>query len=590
MPVVADVREVLALLAELAVAPDRGALAGLAERLDSGRLRVLVTGEAKRGKSTLVNALLGRPVLPAGVTPLTAVPITVREPEPGAPEDIEVAFADGRVLRQPLGALPDFGTERGNPGNCRQVSSITVAVTAPVLARGVEIVDTPGLGSVHAHNTAAAQRALPTLDAAIVVLAADPPVSAAERDLIGQVSGLSAAMFVVLNKADYLDETGLAEAAEFTTLVAGQAAGIPVVVYPLSARNALGQAGDPDFTAFRAVFETYLDDGRRDDLVTSVAGHAGRIARLMLDEAVLADHAARLPAATAEQRAGAFSAALAGSGQRRAEAEDRAGIRSRRLLAALNEAAETARAPLAAKLSAEMSELLSAGLAAAGPAEIERAGYRELTGVLTRWLDAWRGAQEDRLGAGLRELADQLADELVAELTAVRQAAAELLGCDLATPPPAPVLEPDLGFFYTLREPADQAELLAGAVRRHLPGELGRRLARRHLLGLIPELADRQLGRVRGDLQYRLAEATRRMVAGIRDGYEEQAGRLAMALEESRRIRSRADGAAAAELDLLAARQRTLRSLLARLGSPGSGPREPGEAGQGRGTRPPASR
>jgi ribosome biogenesis GTPase A len=41
-------------------------------------LRVLVAGEARRGKSTLVNALLGRPVLPVAVTPLTALPTTVR--------------------------------------------------------------------------------------------------------------------------------------------------------------------------------------------------------------------------------------------------------------------------------------------------------------------------------------------------------------------------------------------------------------------------------------------------------------------------------------------------------------------------------
>lgn len=41
------------------------------------RLGVLVAGEAKRGKSTLVNPLLGRPVLPTGVIPVTAVATTV---------------------------------------------------------------------------------------------------------------------------------------------------------------------------------------------------------------------------------------------------------------------------------------------------------------------------------------------------------------------------------------------------------------------------------------------------------------------------------------------------------------------------------
>lgn len=63
-------------LAALGTERDREHLAALADRLPSARLRVLVVGDAKRGKSTLVNALLGREVLPTGVTPLTAVTTT----------------------------------------------------------------------------------------------------------------------------------------------------------------------------------------------------------------------------------------------------------------------------------------------------------------------------------------------------------------------------------------------------------------------------------------------------------------------------------------------------------------------------------
>lgn len=65
-------------LAALGTERDREQLLALLDRLDAARLRVLVVGEAKRGKSTLINALLGRDVLPSGVTPLTAVATTVR--------------------------------------------------------------------------------------------------------------------------------------------------------------------------------------------------------------------------------------------------------------------------------------------------------------------------------------------------------------------------------------------------------------------------------------------------------------------------------------------------------------------------------
>ncbi len=59
------------------------------------------------------------------------------------------------------------------------------------------------------------------MDAAVFVLTADPPVSASERDLLDKVAALSVMTFAVLNKADYLDERGLAEAAEFTRRVLG---------------------------------------------------------------------------------------------------------------------------------------------------------------------------------------------------------------------------------------------------------------------------------------------------------------------------------------------------------------------------------
>jgi hypothetical protein len=57
----------------------RVGVVGLMQRLAAGRLRVAIVGEAKRGKSSLINPLLGGPVLPTGVTPVTAVATTVRD-------------------------------------------------------------------------------------------------------------------------------------------------------------------------------------------------------------------------------------------------------------------------------------------------------------------------------------------------------------------------------------------------------------------------------------------------------------------------------------------------------------------------------
>jgi hypothetical protein len=113
------------------------------------------------------------------------------------------------------------------------------------------------------------------------VLTADPPVSAAERDLYARVTGLSAATFTVLNKADHLDEARLAEAAEFTRRVLAGAAerpGAPGTIYALSARAALN-GSDPGFAAFAADFTDYLASKRVTDLRSSAVMQARRIAR-----------------------------------------------------------------------------------------------------------------------------------------------------------------------------------------------------------------------------------------------------------------------------------------------------------------------
>jgi hypothetical protein len=179
--------------------------------------------------------------------------------------------------------------------------------------------------------------------------------------------------------------------------------------------------------------------------------------------------------------------------------------------------------------------------------------------------ESWRQAQRERLEDGLAALDDRLTRDLAAELGAVRDAAAELLGLELATPGPQERLAPDRRFFYSVAESIDQAELLAGAVRRRLPGELGRRLARDHVLGEVRDQAERQIGRARADLQQRLAEATRQLVLATGRRYSGSTDRLARALQTAAVLREQTAGQAAGTLAELAGREQALRGVLARL-------------------------
>ena len=588
-------------LSELGGPEDRTALAELRDRLRQQLLRVLVAGEAKRGKSTLVNALLGRQVLPSAVTPLTALATAVRY---GRDEGVTAVFQDGRAESYPLSALDDLVTERGNPDNRRGLASVTVIVDAPVLARGVELVDTPGTGSVYTHNTAEAELALETMDAAVFVLTADPPVSASERDLMSRVARLSVSMFVVLNKADYLSadvsparsvdgrldghrRSELAEALEFTASVAAEAAGRPVRLYPLSARAALTAAGDPGFTAFAADFDGYLDSGRASDLRLSVAGHAERLARSLLDEADLTRRAAQMRTGEAAGRVDAFRARLAAVAARRQDAADLAAAESARMLSALNEAAEHAARDATRRVTADIDSLLAGDLRSAQAASIEQAGRARLGKLAVAEAEAWRQEQTLRLEDGLARVDQRLAAELRAELDAVREAAASLLGLALAVPGPGDRLVPDLRFFYVVGEEAGQTELLAGAIRRHLPGETGRRRAREYLRRETADLVPQQIGRARADLQYRLAEATRRLIRDVENRYTDSTSRLENALQVAAAQRQATAAEAAGRDAELAQRQEELGRLLGLLTgiSQPPGPRAAG-CSDGHGTGP----
>jgi GTPase SAR1 family protein len=68
----------------------------LRARVDEGLLRVAVLGQFKRGKSTLLNALLGAPVLPTGVTPVTAIPTFIKA---GPKAAARITFKDGKEPR-----------------------------------------------------------------------------------------------------------------------------------------------------------------------------------------------------------------------------------------------------------------------------------------------------------------------------------------------------------------------------------------------------------------------------------------------------------------------------------------------------------
>jgi hypothetical protein len=135
----------------------------------------------------------------------------------------------------------------------------------------------------------------------------------------------------------------------------------------------------------------------------------------------------------------------------------------------------------------------------------------------------------------------------------------------VAVPEPGGRLAEDRRFFYTTAEEAGQTELLAGAIRRRLPGELGRRSAREHLRREVPGLAASQTGRARADLQYRLSEATRALARSVERRYAEATGRMQAALAAAGELRTASAAEAEGRERELSGQAAAVRSALALL-------------------------
>jgi len=184
------------------------ALRMLAARLAQSRLQLAVLGQFKRGKSSLLNALLGHEVMPVGVLPATAIPVFIAG---GAALHLRVTDRSGSVEDYRLendaalhSALAARVTEEANPGNRLGIARVEVTLPAPLLECGMVLIDTPGVGSTFRHNTEAAMAALPECDAAILVVSPDPPITEVELAYLGRIREAATSLIVVLNKVDLL--------------------------------------------------------------------------------------------------------------------------------------------------------------------------------------------------------------------------------------------------------------------------------------------------------------------------------------------------------------------------------------------------
>lgn len=554
MAVADELTRTLQALRQMASSEQRSAAETLLRRAADRRLRVVVAGEAKRGKSTLLNRLLGRELLPTGVLPVTAISTLVR---PGEKDELRVAYRDGRVERYGLDRLGEFVSERANPNNRLGVDTVEAVLTDGSLAgAGVELVDTPGTGSVFEHNTRTARDTYVELDAVIMVVTASPPMSAAERDLLREVAAHSVRTFVVVNKADQLSADELAEAVAFTRQLCADVGLSDPLVYAMSARDA-----DAGFAAFRHDFVRYLAEHGRTDVEDALRGHAVRLARTMRDESAVELRAVDLARSDAGAQVAAFAVVLSELRARSAELTDRCKTTQGRLRRELDESAHELVQDVADRCRGEAQRALFEPTANAET--IDERGHALIERVVGESVLQWREERARVLESRLAELVERVEAERLEQLGALRAAASAQL--DLAVAATIEPLPLQASRRFWLDFTAAPAVELPGAqlVRRHGFGAVRR--ARQRVLEDIVFLSDRQVGRVRADLQDRLDETVRRIVAALRSHHADVLTGLQAALDRATAAGTVGAAQAEEELQRLHERLATIDAIIEQL-------------------------
>jgi hypothetical protein len=176
-------------------------------KLTDPAVHVLIVGEFKQGKSSLVNALLNAPLCPVDDDIATAVPTLVGWSE--QPRAAVIFESAGPTDQRPprvqmtIDEAKTWATERNDLGDGRKVQAVEIGIPRKLLATGLVLVDTPGVGGLGSAHGAITLGALPMADAVVFVSDASQEYSAAEIDFLHKAAGLCPNILCVLTKTDF---------------------------------------------------------------------------------------------------------------------------------------------------------------------------------------------------------------------------------------------------------------------------------------------------------------------------------------------------------------------------------------------------
>jgi len=409
-------------LADLAAAADAAGLPWVARdvrdtrlpKLDDERFSVVVLGEFNHGKSTFINALLGTPLLPTGITPTTALLAHVthgaRAAATAVSENGDRTTIDAAALAEHLtveGLARTDGNGKGDAkgkaaGKAKKATApihhVEIAHPSPLLENRLTIVDTPGVNDINEQRADITYGYLPRADAAVFLLDATQILTASERQFLEEriLRSTRDRLIFVVAKADLLDEAELAETLRFARRHLATIVPEPAI-FPVSAKRALaGDRSGSGLDAFVEALGATVAHERRRLLLDNALADATRLSAFIRQSLAIHRRSLELPVPELEDR-------IARAQQRLSSGKK-----------VLESAAETVRAETAALKARVRQDLadFTAELRGALAADLQTVDATDIRKYLSFFVQdtwkAWTEAEGERIAAELEKLAEQV--------------------------------------------------------------------------------------------------------------------------------------------------------------------------------------
>ncbi|MDQ1273001.1 MAG: hypothetical protein QG591_1631 [Planctomycetota bacterium] len=533
------------------------------EQLISNCFNFVILGQFKRGKTTLINSLIGREILPSSVVPLTSVVTILKNSEETS---CTISMQDGSEKKILIEELTDYVTEKGNPKNIRGVRCARIGYPSPFLEKGILLVDTPGVGSTFLHNTETTYEFLDHLDAAVFLMSADVPISQVEKELLDTIKGSTQKIFFVLNKIDNLTPKEIEEITAFNKQVLEEMGFTVNEIWPISAREALKakttnnnvQLSQSGLLNLEDALGTFLSLEKGKIILNTTISKTKRVISRKLSQMAIEKKTMEASGEELEDKINTFCHLVTNLKQDREDVKyllkgesEKLCLKVEEMLRILEEK-ETPRVRQCLTDFYEKNPVLR-------PTVLRDEMQKVIRDEIVRGFDAFRKDTERGISNTIQETFHRFTRRSNNIINEFKTAAEILFEVSMEQCEFSVELARDTGFCYVVQEyTAPTEEEVKSILRTFLPKSLSRKMVLNEMADRVSSDVGRNCGRTRSDLTTRIGKTIDHYSKQLKDLGSDLIAQIEQAIQKGQERRMAGSESVRAELSLLANKAKIL--------------------------------